>query len=290
MAMTPRRLLDQVTSTVSYLRVADRADADPSLEWLPCAELVSNGERLLEVVRATAPGRGTDRDDIALSLFVQAYAFRVASTAIGSWLCSNRSHVLDVSPDNMFIALGRHRPNAVALSRLAFTDQPLAAAVFDDHLSRLVTTSHNTLANPGRQHIAERPSGERPSGQRRLGEATLWGNIAAGCASAFGAFHGAQDSIEGRATVRRAATDFFHGAPPKAQSAGRFVEFAGEQPEPGWFWERSRCCLLYQIPPADPTAEPFKCEDCSLWSSAQRQDRYALATQCSKEQNLEPDS
>ena len=46
-----------------------------------------------------------------MSLFVQGYAFRIASLAIGRWLLGDA--VLDVWPASTSIALGRDRPNAV---------------------------------------------------------------------------------------------------------------------------------------------------------------------------------
>ena len=71
-------LLAQVTATVDYLRVTVGATADDR-QWLAC---LSAGRRAGIAPRSrpsTAAGRGTDRDDVAMSLFVQGYAFRIAS-------------------------------------------------------------------------------------------------------------------------------------------------------------------------------------------------------------------
>ncbi len=256
--MNPAELLHAVTSTVNYLRIS--AGQDSASEWLSCGELVHDHDRLLTVVRSTAEGRGTDRDDIAMSLFLQAYAFRVASAAIGGWLLSEGTATFDVRPSNTAIALGRHRPNALALHHVKYRPEPIHDVLFEQHLGPMVLAARATAAD---------------SDGERVGEKLLWGNVAAGCASAFGAFHG---NLEDRGAVRDAATRFFHDAPDEVRSAGQFATVQGQQPEPGWFWERNSCCLLYQLPTADTSVEPFKCEDCSLWSAEDRIIRYATAT------------
>lgn len=236
MSGTPIELLAEMKAQVSYLRVDARRDADDDLEWLSCAELVNDGERLLDVVRSTAAGRGTDRDDIAISLFAQAYAFRIASIAIGASLLGER--VLDVRPANTAIALGRHRPNAVAMNHVKFGSGSLNELLFDQHLSLFVATAHDVAAT---------------AADNRIGKALLWGNVATGCAAAFGAF--------GQAGPTAAA--FFANAPEAVRSAGQYVEAtidpaSDEQGEPTYHWTRNSCCLWFQV----PNDTPFFCEDC----------------------------
>src|SRR5687767_4977089 len=93
-------VLDRVTGTVDYLRVTVGdvvADAGAApVDWLPCDRLSSDPEALGALARSTAAGRGTDRDDVAVSLLVQGYAFRIASLAIGAWFLDDA--VLDVAP------------------------------------------------------------------------------------------------------------------------------------------------------------------------------------------------
>ena len=236
--MTPADTLVEMKSKVSYLRVDARRDADPELEWLSCAELVNDGSRLLEVVRSTAAGRGTDRDDIAISLFAQAYAFRIASIAIGSRLLADASdgtaepRILDVRPANTAIALGRHRPNAVAMNHVKFGNGSINELLFDQHLSPFVATAHAVAASEA---------------DNRVGEAMLWGNIATGCAAAFGAFGAAGP----------AAVDFFEAVPEPLRAAGQYIVDAQADP-PTYTWARNSCCLWFQIPSDDP----FYCEDC----------------------------
>lgn len=237
------QILDAVTSTVSYLRTST---GPPTEEWLDCERLVRDPAYLIEVVGGTAAGRGTDDEQVALSLFVQAYAFRIASLGIGGWLLADQ--VLDVRPGATAIVLGRHRPNAVGFHSLGLvpSDAPLEAllrAVIDEHLAPLVATSHGAVA---------------------IGERLLWGNVAAGCAASFGAFHGALP--ERRGEIRARAEQFLDAAPRAVRNGGAFTTFGS-----GWYWERSSCCLWYR------TASGSKCEDCSLWTVDERRARYEAA-------------
>ena len=236
-------LVEQITRTVDYLRVSIGASEG---EWIHCDALVDDPANLAELVSTTKEGRGTDRDDVAMSLFVQGYAFRVASLAVGAWVMGDA--VIDVSPAQMSIAIGRHRPNAVTLHEARFVPSDdslrgLHGALIDDHLARLVASAHAAC---------------------RVGEALLWGNVAAGCASSFGAF--ATELVERRIELRDMAETFFHSARPEVRGAGRLVR-VGDR----WAWERKSCCLWYL------TASAFKCEDCSLWSDDERNMRYAAA-------------
>ena len=52
------------------------------------SDLIADPPRLLSIVRSTAAGWDTDDDTLAMSLFVQGYAYRIALTAIGSFVLS----------------------------------------------------------------------------------------------------------------------------------------------------------------------------------------------------------
>ncbi len=240
--MAATEVVDRVTSTVGYLRVAVGTEPDGA-DWLPCEELVSEPEALGDLARATAEGRGTDRDQVAVSLLVQGYAFRIASLAIGAWLLGDV--VLDVAPERTAITIGRHRPNAVRFDelRLIPSADPLAALqaeLVEGHLSLLVANAHAAC---------------------RVGEALLWANVAASCASSFSAFVAPlpdrRDEIRGRAEA------FFAAARPELAASGRLVPVGT-----AWVWERGACCLWFQ------TSGGSRCEDCSLWSDHERQTRY----------------
>ena len=230
----------RLLATVDDLRITAGDDGDAA-DRLRCQPLVDDPAALLDLVRSTAAGRGTDRDDVATSLFVQGYAFRIASLAIGAWLVDDV--VIDVDPSITSVALGRHRPNAVHLdvARAAGDGLPAVhATLIEGHLARLVRTAHDAC---------------------RVGEALLWSNVGAGVASAFGAFMGPLP--ERRAEIRDRAEAFLAAGRPELRASGRLVHVG-----PLWAWERSACCLWYK------TDSGFRCEDCSLWTDEERRERY----------------
>jgi ferric iron reductase protein FhuF len=233
-------LIERIVGAVDYLRLHPEPGADR--QWQACRPLVDDPDELTDLVRSTMAGRGTDRLDVATSLFVQGYAFRIASAAIGGWLLADA--VLDLSPTTTSIALGRHRPNAVALHgpRLAATGATVADLhhhLIEGHLAPLVESAHTAC---------------------RIGRPLLWANVGAGCASSFGAF---MDPLpDRRLDIRARAIEFFDRARPELAASGRLVPIG-----PLWAWERSACCLWYR------TDSGFKCEDCSLWSAEEKADR-----------------
>lgn len=238
--------VERIVETVAHLRITVGDSGAADVDWLASIQLLEDPGHLSAVVRTTAEGRGTDRDDVAMSLFVQGYAFRIASVAIGAWLLDDV--VLDLDPTLTAVALGRHRPNAVRLAEARTVDAADAVAgihdvLIDSHLARLVAAAHDAC---------------------RIGEALLWGNVGAACASSFGTF---MDPLrDRRADVRDRAEAFFAAARPELRRAGRLVPVG-----PVWAWERTSCCLWYQ------TDSGFQCEDCSLWSDDERRARYHAA-------------
>lgn len=238
--------VERIVETVAHLRITVGDGGSADVDWLPSTELLEDPGHLSAVVRTTAAGRGTDRDDVAMSLFVQGYAFRIASIAIGAWLLDDV--VLDLDPTVTAVALGRHRPNAVRLAEARTVDavEPVAGihdVLIESHLARLVAAAHDAC---------------------RIGEALLWGNVGAACASSFGTFMG--PLRDRQAEIRDRAEAFFGAARPELQRAGRLVHVG-----PVWAWERTSCCLWYQ------TDSGFRCEDCSLWSDDERRARYDAA-------------
>ncbi|MFV0259972.1 MAG: (2Fe-2S)-binding protein [Acidimicrobiales bacterium] len=233
--------LDRVVTTVDYLRVTvGPTDRD---DWLPCTDLVSDPDRLRRLIRSTAADRGTDRDDVALSLFVQGYAFRVASVVVGAWLLDDM--VIDADPSVMSIALGRNRPNAVHLAELRTVPG-------EDSLATL----HQVLVEG---HLA--PFVVNAKRVYRVGYPLLWSNVGAACAASFGAFMGPRPDL--RAGIRDRFEAFLAAGRPELAASGRIVHLG-----PGWAWERAACCLFYK------TDSGFLCEDCSLVPDDERQARY----------------
>jgi ferric iron reductase protein FhuF len=249
---SPAAALDAVVERVTYLRIATRQPDTAPADWIASAPLVHDPDALAALVRRTADGRGIERDDVAMSMFVQSYAFRVASVAIGTWLISGGC--IDVSPRNISIQLGRDRPNAVLLDEAAWAVPPSApsssdalaalhAHLVDGHLAPLIQSGRNAC---------------------RVGGRTLWSNVATACASAFGAFMGPAEpaASDRRLVVRAAAIAFFTAGSPELQAGGDVVSLG-----PTWAWERRACCLLYQH-----ASSPL-CDDCSLTTPADREAR-----------------
>lgn len=242
MTISAAESLERVLATVDYLRVAvGPTDRD---DWFPCAELVSDPAHLGAVVRGTAADRGTDRNDVAMSLFVQGYAFRVASFVLGAWLLDDV--VLDVDPSLLAIALGRNRPNAVHVAelRVVSTGDPLSTlheVLVEGHLAPLLANARRVC---------------------RVGGALLWSNVGSACASSFGAFMVPRPDLH--AEIRDRFAVFLAAGRPELASSGRVAPVG-----PVWAWERSACCLFYK------TDGGFMCEDCSLVPDDERQARYA---------------
>lgn len=198
--------------------------------------------------------RGIEREDVAMSLLVQGYAFRVASLAIGSWLMTGGC--VDVSPANVSIRLGRGRPNEVLLGRAAWAAEPVGGDAYANladlqshliggHLSHLVATARASI---------------------RIGERLLWSNIASACASSFGAFMRLEQPPDHPhwARIRLTAEAFFESARSDLRDAGDVIAVG-----PVWAWQRRACCLYYCH------SGGARCDDCSLNSATERTARLA---------------
>lgn len=241
--MSATEIVDRLVATVPYLRISVGENRE-AIEWWSCETLVDDPEALMDLTRSTASGRGTNEDQVAISLFVQGYAFRIASVAIGGWLLDDA--VVDVAPTRTSIALGRSRPNAVHFDRLTVTtvEETLAAVheqLVENHLARLVANAHRAC---------------------RVGEALLWANVAAACASSFRAFD--EKMTSGSCGSPGRVERFFSSGRPELRAAGHARSIGDE-----WVWERRACCLWYR------TEGARRCDDCSLWSAAERDERYA---------------
>ncbi|MFV0307788.1 MAG: IucA/IucC family C-terminal-domain containing protein [Desertimonas sp.] len=243
--------LAELTGLVGYIRVSVRGDEPASEDWLPGASLVHDEGVLLTTMRTAMAGRGIDRDDIAMSLIVQGYAFRIASVAIGTWLLAGRA--VDVSPANVSIQFGRNRPNAVLVERAAWVTAPpvgdestadewaaLHAHLIDDHLAAIIETSRRAC---------------------RVGARMMWANVASSCASSFEALMDPRPDHRG--ATRTAVQRFFATARPELRTAGEVVVLG-----PTWAWQRNACCLYYRH------AGGSMCGDCSLHDEPARQARY----------------
>jgi iron complex transport system ATP-binding protein len=240
--MTIGDVLAAVASRVPYLRASTTFDG---LDWIGCDVLVAQPRALVDVVRGTKAGFGTDDDMVAASLFTEAYAFRVAGSVLAAYALD--LPVPDVAPDAMAVRIDQPRPSAVAYLNPK-TSEPdalaLASVLIGGHLGPFVDSVH---------------------GQFRVGERNLWGNVAAACAVAFRAV---ESSGADRVAVRDRATAFFAACGPSFDGLGDFtvVEHEGRE---GWYWDRTSCCLWFR------TTGSRLCDNCSLIDRAELHERRA---------------
>jgi len=229
----------EVQARVSYLRCS--TTADEAQGWVPCAALIGDPGRLRREIDATAAGRHTDDPQVAASLYVQSYAFRMPSIAVAAYALGLA--VPSTSPATTAIRITRHRPG-----ELAITDpicgptsaEELASELFDQHLVPFVASVRIGT---------------------RIGELLLWGNVAASIATIFRAVESC--GRIGDAVVRERAVQFEKAAAPWLSGLGSYSTIETEHAS-GWFWDRTNCCLWYQ------TSEGSYCDDCSLHHPLER--------------------
>ena len=233
-----RRVVSAVQERVPYLTCA--ADAPAADGWILCAELVADASLLRREIEATLPGRRTDDIQVAASLYVQSYAYRVASLAVAAYALDLPSPSCD--PAVLAVQVQRHRPARIAVLDPAchsLEAPALATRLLDGHLQPfLASVRESTL----------------------IGQRLLWGNVASAIASIFGAVHSI--GPHGDPAVRQRAATFDEAAEPWLGGLGEWSELEGPEAF-GWYWNRTSCCLWYQ------TDGGWYCEDCSLHDRAE---------------------
>ena len=96
--------LTQLTALVPFLRWRIGAiDGDE----LAGADLAADADRLAAVVAGSRPAWDLDDPVVLASLWWQAYAYRVAGTALACWLLTG------VGPVPLGVGVGRHRPSSI---------------------------------------------------------------------------------------------------------------------------------------------------------------------------------
>jgi ferric iron reductase protein FhuF len=266
------RALGQVGELVSYLKaevgsvewthLSAVEEAEDGL-WLSCHDLVADPGGLGRIIRGTGRAIGTDDQMVAASIFIQGYAYRIATLAVA---CLTVGGVIPGSqPDAMAVGLGRGR-----VSKVAYLD-PTVFDVLDNH------SPADALADPSTadraltlilEQVVEnhlRPLIVTTHDQVRIGDRLLWGNVAASVSTAFRTMEGCLGPW-----VLPLGERFFELAPPELQGLGAFLSLEADGRK-GWFWERTNCCLFYQI------EGHAKCSDCSLTPAAERRDAYREA-------------
>ncbi len=233
MTATVDAVLAAVGSRVEHLRASVGARPATEEGWRDC-DAITAADLAAAVDGAGPPGTG-DRQ-VAASLLVQSYAYRVAAVSLAAYAVGLPWPSPAARATSVRLAGGR----ATALRFRADTlgeagdVRSLVDAAFTGHLVPFVSTVRAC---------------------QRLGERLVWANIAASCAAAFRAVEGsARDRGDAgeRAAVRGRAAQLFDHA-PWLEGTGWF-----DADSTDWGWQRSACCLWYR------TAGGRTCEGCSL--------------------------
>jgi ferric iron reductase protein FhuF len=245
-------------------RIAD-ADVPLGADELSCAALARESDALAAAVAASAKGRGSDDPQVLASLWWQAYAYRVAGTALACWLLTGVAP--DVRAESMAIGVARSRPSSVVY--LTVSPPPGTARPTGD----VAPADHDQPPDPDQPTDPDQPPdpdhpadldhfvdrvfaghldlvAARLRAVYPLGAQLVWGNVAAACASGVGAVHAAADP-DWPERLRR----FLAVAPHRLASLGDW-----SFPATGPAFQRHTCCLWWKT----SVAGGALCADCSL--------------------------
>ena len=191
----PLAIVDELLATVDYLRITV-GDAEPT----GLGAVRAAGHRPGRARRAWSARPGPSGGPTATTWRrrCSSRATRSASPPwrSASWLLAG-SRARRVAGD-VSIALGRGRPNGVNL--------PSPAAIADGRDRAPTSTPRSSTATSPR-------SSTRPTARAAVGAALLWGNVAASCASSFGAVAGGCPAR--RVEIRDRAEEFFAHRPAR---------------------------------------------------------------------------
>lgn len=223
--MTVDAALAPVTDLVEHLRWRVGSPAEDDLLGADLAEAGT----VAAAVAASAAGRGSDDRQVLGSLWWQAYCYRVAGTTLAAWALTGSAP--DPSAPGAGIGVARSRPSSLLVD-------PDASLVRDlDELADRLFAGHlDGIAEPLRH-------------RHSLGAQLVWGNAAAGIASALGAV----GTAEGAPALRDQLDVILPALPHGIADLGTWVPGA-------WSFRRRTCCLWWKTAAADGAL----CEDCSL--------------------------
>jgi hypothetical protein len=220
-------------STAAAEALTALTDRVPFLRWRigepTDGELVGYGlaadpDVLAAAIATSRPAWDIDDPMVLASLWWQAYAYRVAGTSLACWLLTG------VGPVPIAVGVGRHRPSSIVCAPDDEGETSLDALVdrlFAGHLDLVAASLRD---------------------RHRVGEQLLWGNAAAGVASALLALAGADGAPPGLREEAPAVTD---ALPHSMPALGRWLD--GE-------YRRTTCCLWFKT----PVAKGGYCSDCSF--------------------------
>ena len=256
--------LDRVTALVSYLTVLTPPVVPEGSDWFRCSDVLGDLDHLGALIDDTGAGRGSPDRATSASLFVQAWAYRVASAVLPSLVLSGRAP--DVDPSLVALRITRHRPGAVAL-----LGAPLFGTVADrapvdvrlpDRGALLTSTVGSLLA-----HLDELVAATRSLA--KVGERLLWGNVASSATSVLRAVEGAVPVGAERVAVRTFTDDVLSQVEAQHGKLGElFTLRAATGSVESWHFHRRSCCLWYLT--TEAKASVVYCADCSLRDVGER--------------------
>jgi ferric iron reductase protein FhuF len=234
------RALGALREPAPHLRWRVAGPGDPLEDGeLACATLVDDPDALAAAVAASAEGRGSDDLQVLASLWWQAYAYRVAGTALACWLLTGVAP--EVRAEAAAVGIARSRPSSVVylaparvLGARGNALDGLVADLFPGHLDR---------------------AAESLRARHALGRSLIWGNVAAACASAAGSVRAAA----GGGWWRDRLGAFLAAAPHDLAAFGRWTFPTADEPA----FRRTTCCLWWKT----SAAAGALCADCSLTRS-----------------------
>lgn len=223
---SPHPLLGPLTALVSHLRWRAGTPEDGDLL---AVDLAADANRLAAVVAASAEGRGSDDLQVLGSLWWQAYSFRVAGMTLAAWALTGAAP--DPAAPGTGVGMARSRPSSLLVDPAAAVIAHLPSLIerlFAGHLDRVaesLRTGHS------------------------LGVQLIWGDTAAGIASALGGIGTAEDAPPLRDRVDEVTAALPHEIP-----------HLGTWTPGGWAFRRRTCCLWWKT----TASNGLLCEDCSL--------------------------
>ena len=256
--------LDRVTALVPYLTVLTPSTVPDGTDWFRCSDVLADADHLGALIDDTGAGRGSPDRATSASLFVQAWAYRVASAVLPSLALSGRAP--DVDPSLVALRITRHRPGAVAL-----LGAPLFGTVADhapvdvrlpDRGALLTSTVGSLLA-----HLDELVAATRSLA--KVGERLLWGNVASSATSVLRAVESALPVGSERVVVRMFTDDVLSQIEAQHGKLGElFTLRAAAGNAESWHFHRRSCCLWYLT--TEAKASVVYCADCSLRDVGER--------------------
>ncbi len=218
--------LGPLTALVGHLRWRVGAPGDDDVRGV---DLAAEPDRFAELIATSAAGRGSDDPQVLGSLWWQSYCYRVAGTTLAAWALTGAAP--DPAAPGSGVGLARSRPSSLLVDPAA-----TVLTALDEIIGQLFAGHLDPIANALRMHHA-------------LGTQLVWGNAAAGIASALGAVGTAEGAPPLRDRIDRVAAALPHGI-------GQLGTWASGR----WDFRRRTCCLWWKTTAANGAL----CEDCSL--------------------------